>query len=128
MEVTGEEERELSEVAEEGFEFEEERHGGDGIVGSWARVGRDSILVGSGAGSTVPSDAYSSLAGLWVGDSDAIFWARAGCVLSSVSSWAGGDFLSDGVSLEHISISSLSERYIFFGAHEISFGDRLVWE
>ena len=49
MEVTGEEERELSEVAEEGFEFEEERHGGDGIVGSWERVGRDSILVGSGA-------------------------------------------------------------------------------
>ena len=127
-EVAREEERELSEVAEEGFEFEGERRGGDGVVGSWAIVGRVSILMGSRGGSIVPSGADGSVAGLWVWDGDAISWARVRCVPSSARSWAGGDFPSNGLFLVHILISASSERYRFFRARAMSFGDQPVWE
>ena len=43
--VVEEEERELSEVDAEGIKFEEELRVGDGVAGSWERVGIVSGLV-----------------------------------------------------------------------------------
>ena len=93
---------------------------------SWERVGRVSFLVGSWAGSIINSDVGGYVTGMWVGGGVAIYWARFGCVPSSVRSRAGGDFPSDEASLAHISISSLSERFGIFRAHEVSFWGRPV--
>ena len=127
LEVAGEEGRGLSEVAEEGSEFEGERREGDEVVGSWARVREGSILMESVAGSITLSDADGYVAELWIGDGDAISWARVDCDPSSERSRAGGEFPSDGVSLVHISIGALSERCGFFSACEMSSGDGPVW-
>ena len=64
LEVSEEEERDLSEVAEEKFVFEEEYQGGGEVVCSWERVGRVLFLVKSWDGSIGTSNADSFVTGL----------------------------------------------------------------
>ena len=123
-----EEEREPSEVAEEGVQFEEELRVRDGVAGSWVRSGRVPGLVRPGVGNVCPSDAYDSVKELWVGGGVAISWMRVGCVLSSAWSQAGGDFPSDSDSLAHMAISLSSKMSVLFRGHEVSFGYRPIWE
>ena len=75
----------------------------------------------------VASDDAGSVAKLWVGDGNAVSWAREGCGLISERSLAMGDILSDGVSLVNILIRVLSEICGFFSTHDMSSGDRPFW-
>ena len=81
-----EEEREPSEVAEEGVQFEEELRVRDGVAGSWVRSGRVPGLVRPGVGNVCPSDAYDSVKELWVGGDVTVYWGIVGCVLSLAQS------------------------------------------
>ena len=97
-------------------------------MGSWERVGGSSSFMGLVSQSIRPSNADGSMSKLWVGDGEAISWARVGCGTRSTRSISGVDIPSDSVSLVHIYIRVSSERCGFFSVRVISYGDRLVWE
>ena len=91
-------------MAGEGFELEGGRREWSEVVGSWERVGESSGLVESVCRRIRPSDDDGFVDEMWVGDGDAVSWARDGCGPSSAGSLDRGGVPSDGVSLLHISI------------------------
>ena len=123
----GEEERELSEIAEEEDDTEEELRVRDGVAGSWTRVRRGPGLVRSRAGSVCPSDVDNSKKELRVGDGVAVSCARVGSGLGLEGSRSRSVCLSNSDSLEQIPISSLSERLGSLRAHGMSFRESTVW-
>ena len=96
-------------------------------MGSWARVGESSRLRELVARRIRPSDEEGYVGKLWVGDGDALSWARDGCGPSSARCLAGGDIPSDYVSLAHISVRASSVRCRLFIEREMSSGDWPVW-
>ena len=127
-EVVDEEERELSEVAEDWIELEEERQGGDGVVGAWDIFRIVPIFVGLRVGSIGSSDYNGYVIGMYAKDGVAMSWVRVGCVTSSVRSWAEGEVPFNGDSCPLILISPSSIRFSFLRLCEMYFRGRPVWE